>query len=874
MGTSCCIQAQITLKTGRGSGEYPFSVRPTRWPRGGGKRCFWDQLNDVLRSIPEDQRVFIGGDFNGHIGSITDGYDIGGFDFGSRNEEGYCWFWCTAYATGGARIEGLNLVNLGSLGRTYMEQQLKTLGVREVGKNTLGLSTGKVNDHKESWWWNDKVQTKVKNKQTCFKEFLQCNDDEERSRAKQRYKEAKREANITVTKAKDKAYEEIDSIVDGSADHHTMANDCPTSRIEFDEVKMALRKMGKDKAVGPNQILITVWLALGEERVQWLTNIFNIILETAKMPEEWRESTMIPIYKNKGDPQCYGNYRGIKLLSHTMKLWERVIEARLRQVTKGKNIDIHMAFIDLEKAYDSVPRNTIWKTLETRRILTTYIRVIRDMYCRFTTYVRTTVGDTQAFPMEIGLHQGSALSPYIFALIMDDIYCATPDGVPWCMLFVDDIVLVAETKTELNNRLATWKTALEEKGLRINIEKTEYLCSNFSGKQNDEDVEVFIEGHVLPSKDCFKYLGSMIYKDEGGEGLEKEKNEKGKGDEKLQTSPFEDSNLHCLESVSKPSDGASTNPSRHRSPPEPEPTKKLSYKCSVCSKAFNSYQALGEHKVSQRKLSGSNYDQSTSTTGQALRGHKRCHHEGGVGNSASVVSTSEGVGSTNTTTHISNRGFDLNMPRCRNSHWLISLSLPRGVLLLLSGGNERERGRDVTHLATQFDRSGGFRETMENQIPSSLPSMSRSTSVVVAQRDVSNFFQCLRFDAKVVAADYKLGCLVGIKRHINVALGISADESPTVSSKGSCYHLPYLRKSNEIAESYIKSIEQIVRILDLIPSKILDKKSSLESDCLSTFLLVLQRGASDPQIQSLRLLESIAIDGESKLKLAEKEGFL
>ncbi|KAE8672438.1 tRNA (adenine(58)-N(1))-methyltransferase catalytic subunit TRMT61A [Hibiscus syriacus] len=150
-----------------------------------------------------------------------------------------------------------------------------------------------------------------------------------------------------------------------------------------------------------------------------------------------------------------------------------------------------------------------------RQIPTTYIRAIHDMYCRSTTYVRTTIGNTETFPVEIGLHQRSALSPYIFALIMDDIYCATPEGVPWCMLFADDIVLVAKTKTELNSKLTTWKTTLEEKGLRINIEKTEYLCSNFSGNQNDEDVEVCIERHVLPSKDCFKYLRSMIHKDGG-----------------------------------------------------------------------------------------------------------------------------------------------------------------------------------------------------------------------------------------------------------------------------------------------------------------------------------------------------------------------
>ena len=47
------------------------------------------------------------------------------------------------------------------------------------------------------------------------------------------------------------------------------------------------------------------------------------------MPEEWRRSMLIPIYKNKGDAQCCGNYRETKLMIHTMKVWERIIEARL-----------------------------------------------------------------------------------------------------------------------------------------------------------------------------------------------------------------------------------------------------------------------------------------------------------------------------------------------------------------------------------------------------------------------------------------------------------------------------------------------------------------------------------------------------------------
>ena len=62
-----------------------------------------------------------------------------------------------------------------------------------------------------------------------------------------------------------------------------------------------------------------VWKCLGEEGLEWLTN-FLFIFRTAKMARESRFSTVIPLYKNKGDIQDCNNYMGIKLLSHTMKL--------------------------------------------------------------------------------------------------------------------------------------------------------------------------------------------------------------------------------------------------------------------------------------------------------------------------------------------------------------------------------------------------------------------------------------------------------------------------------------------------------------------------------------------------------------------------
>ena len=71
-----------------------------------------------------------------------------------------------------------------------------------------------------------------------------------------------------------------------------------------------------------------------------------------------------------------------------------------------------MVFIDLEKAYDKVPRNVMWWALEKHKVPIKYITLIKDMYKNAMTFVRTCGGDTTDFPINIGLHQGSALSPY------------------------------------------------------------------------------------------------------------------------------------------------------------------------------------------------------------------------------------------------------------------------------------------------------------------------------------------------------------------------------------------------------------------------------------------------------------------------------
>ncbi|KAK3556231.1 hypothetical protein QTP70_006934 [Hemibagrus guttatus] len=265
--------------------------------------------------------------------------------------------------------------------------------------------------------------------------------------------------------------------------------------------------MKSGKAVGPDDIPVEVWKCLGEAAVEFLTSLFNRVLESERMPEEWRRSVLVLIFKNKGDVQSCSNYRGIKLMSHTMKLWERVVEARLRKVVeiceqqygfmprksttdaifalrilmekyRDGQRELHCVFVDLEKAYDRVPREELWYCMRKSGVAEKYVRVVQDMYERSRTVVRCAVGQTEEFKVEVGLHQGSALSPFLFAIVMDQLSEEVRQESPWTMMFADDIVICSESREQVEENLERWRFALERRGMKVSGSKTEYMCVN------------------------------------------------------------------------------------------------------------------------------------------------------------------------------------------------------------------------------------------------------------------------------------------------------------------------------------------------------------------------------------------------------------
>ncbi|KAK3509147.1 hypothetical protein QTP70_020260, partial [Hemibagrus guttatus] len=422
------------------------------------KERFWSELDEVMESIPTGERVVIGADFNGHVGEGNTGDEevMGKFGVKERNLEGQMvvdfakrmdmavfntYFQKreehrVTYKSGGRRTqkkrseitkwwklkkeewceEFRQKLRQALGGQVVLPDDWETTAevIRETGRKVLGVSSGRRKEDKETWWWNEEVQDSIQRKRLAKKKWDMDRTEENR----QEYKELQSRVKREVSKAKQKAYDELYTRLDtreGEKDLYRLARqrdrdgkdvqqvrliknrdgrvltseesvqrrwkeyfeelmneenerekrvegvnsvEQKVDKIRKDEVRKALKRMKSGKAVGPDDILVEVWKCLGESAVEFLTSLFNRVLESERMPEEWRRSVLVPIFKNEGDVQSCSNYRGIKLMSHTMKLWERVVEARLRKV-----VEI------CEQQYGFMPRKSTTDAIFALRIL-------------------------------------------------------------------------------------------------------------------------------------------------------------------------------------------------------------------------------------------------------------------------------------------------------------------------------------------------------------------------------------------------------------------------------------------------------------------------------------------------------------------------
>ena len=131
--------------------------------------------------------------------------------------------------------------------------------------------------------------------------------------------------------------------------------------------------------------------------------------------------------------------------------------------------DLYFAFVDLEKAFDRVPREVVRWALRKSGVEEWLVQAVMALFEGTSTVVRTGSGDSESFDVKVGVHQGSVLSPLLFAIVMDVVASIARVGLPWEVLYADDLVLMADSEEELKRKLTEWRRAMSSKGIKVNI---------------------------------------------------------------------------------------------------------------------------------------------------------------------------------------------------------------------------------------------------------------------------------------------------------------------------------------------------------------------------------------------------------------------
>jgi len=168
------------------------------------------------------------------------------------------------------------------------------------------------------------------------------------------------------------------------------------------------------------------------------------------------------------------SYRGIKLLEHAMKVVERMFKNRIRQqidihdmqfgLIKGKGTNdtifivrqmqqkfrakekkLHLGFVDLEKVFDRIPREVKRWAMRKLRVEEWLVSAVMSTYTGAKTVVRTVYGNSNGFEVKVSMHQGAALCPLLFVIVMEALSIKFRVALPWELSYADDLAVIAET---------------------------------------------------------------------------------------------------------------------------------------------------------------------------------------------------------------------------------------------------------------------------------------------------------------------------------------------------------------------------------------------------------------------------------------------
>jgi sorting nexin-29 len=317
--------------------------------------------------------------------------------------------------------------------------------------------------------------------------------------------------------------------------------------LAFEYTRLAVEKLKSHKSPGIDQILAELIKARGRTFRCAIHKLIIAIWNKEELPEEWKESVIVPIHK-MGDKREYNNYRGISLLPTTYKILSNILLSRLipfaeeimvdhqrgfqrnrtttdhifciRQILEKKweqNEAVHQLFIDFKKAYDSVRRKALYNILIEVCIPKKLVRLIKMRLTE--TYSRARVGKNLSEMLSIrnGLKQGDALSPLLFNLAVDYAIKRVQvnqdglklNGTHQILAYADDVNLLGGNVHTAKKNAEVLVVATKKIGLEVNADKTKYMVMSRdrnAGRGNS----VKTDSNSIERLEEFKYLGTTL----------------------------------------------------------------------------------------------------------------------------------------------------------------------------------------------------------------------------------------------------------------------------------------------------------------------------------------------------------------------------
>jgi hypothetical protein len=350
-------------------------------------------------------------------------------------------------------------------------------------------------------------------------------------------------------------------------------DDIPT----LEEVQKSFKQISSGKAPGEDGIPPEIYIHGGASIAKRLLEIVIQIWQEGEVVQDFRDATVIHLYKNKGERTCCDNHRGISLLCIAGKILMRLILNRLsKHITniglipesqcgfvQGKstadssfalqqlqekcrlqNQDLYLLFIDLTKAFDTVNREGLWCILEKAGCPKHFASIIRSFHDNMKATVREGSDKSLPFSVTSGTKQGCIIAPTLFSIFFSMMlhvaFKDAVDGINIKSRF--DIRLTSIATRHFNAKnlvsMSTIRELLFADDCALAADTVEGLqrlcdCFSFAARRFGLTISIkktevlyqpargnayippaiFIEGKQLKAVELFKYLGSIVSKD-------------------------------------------------------------------------------------------------------------------------------------------------------------------------------------------------------------------------------------------------------------------------------------------------------------------------------------------------------------------------